>query len=116
MMRVRRARHPTTMLAVARARAPWSIACAAALAVIYAAVFAIVRSAAFVRAPDWIALAATFDLTVTAALVVWWLGVRRGALPWWFAVATLSWGVALARAHVPHAPLGALVAAGGALE
>jgi hypothetical protein len=108
------------MLAVtrdrARARASWSIACAAALAVIYAAVFAIVRSAMFARAPDWIALAATFDLTVTAALVVWWLGVRRGALPWWFAVAALSWGVALARAHVPHAPLGALVAAGGALE
>lgn len=105
-----------TMAAVIRARAPWWIACAAALAAVYAAVFAVVGSAAFVRAPDRIALAATFDLTVTATLVVWWLGVRRGALPWWFAVATLSWGVALARAHVPHAPLGALVMAGGALE
>jgi hypothetical protein len=99
-----------------RARAPWWIACAAALAAVYAAVFAVVGSAMFARAPDWIALAATFDLTVTAALVVWWLGVRRGAVPWWFAVAALSWGVALARSHVPHAPLGALVAAGGALE
>jgi hypothetical protein len=53
---------------------------------------------------------------VTATLAVWWFGVRRGALPWWFAVATLSWGVAIARSHVPHAPLGTLVVAGGALE
>jgi hypothetical protein len=104
------------MAAVIRVRAPWWFACAAALAAVYAAVFLVVGSPAFVRAPDWIALGATFDLTVTATLVVWWLGVRRGALPWWFAVATLSWGVALARAHVPHAPLGALVVAGGALE
>jgi hypothetical protein len=104
------------MAAVIRARAPWWIACAAALAAVYAAVFAVVGSATFARAPDSIALAATFDLTVTATLAVWWLGVRRGAVPWWFAVATLSWGVALARSHVPHAPLGALVAAGGALE
>jgi hypothetical protein len=104
------------MAAVIRVRAPWWFACAAALVAVYAAVFAVVGSAAFVRAPDWIALGATFDLTVTATLVVWWFGVRRGALPWWSAVAALSWGVALARAHVPHAPLGALVVAGGALE
>jgi len=105
-----------TMAAVLRVRAPWWFACAAALAAVYAAVFAVVGSAAFVRAPDWIALGATFDLTVTAALAVWWFAVRRGALPWWTAVATLSWGVALARAYVPHAPLEALVVAGGALE
>ncbi len=104
------------MAAVIRARAPWWIACAAALAAVYVAVFAVVGSARFARAPDAIAFAATVDLTVTATLVVWWLGVRRGALPWWVAVATLSWGVALARAHVPHAPLRALVVAGGALE
>jgi hypothetical protein len=104
------------MAVLTRARAPWWIACAAALAAVYAAVFAVVGSAAFARAPGGLALAATFDLTVTATAAVWWLGVRRGAVPWWFAVATLSWGVALARAHVPHAPLGALVAAGAALE
>lgn len=104
------------MTALTRARAPWWLACAAALAAVYAAVFAMVGSALFARAPDRIALGATLDLTVTATLAVWWLGVRRGALPWWFAVATLSWGVAIARAHVPHAPLGALVAVGGALE
>jgi hypothetical protein len=104
------------MATLTRARAPWWIACAAALAAVYVAVFAVVGSAMFARAPDRIALAATFDLTVTATLAVWWLGVRRGAVPWWFAVATLSWGVAIARAHVPHAPLGALVAVGAALE
>jgi hypothetical protein len=99
-----------------RSRAPWWLATAAALAAVYAAVFAIVGSAVFGRAPGTIAAAATIDLTITATALVWWLGVRRGGLPWWFAVATLSWGVALARSHVPHAPLGALLVAGGALE
>jgi hypothetical protein len=88
----------------------------AALGVVYVAVFGIVGSEMFRRAPETFAFAATFDLTISAALVVWWLGVRKGKLPWWFAVATLSWGVAIAKAHVPHAPIGALVAAGGALE
>lgn len=97
------------------ARTSWLL-CGAALAALYLAVFAVVGSAAFARAPDRIALAATLDLTVTATLLVWWLGVRRRAVPWWIAVATLSWGVAIARAYVPHAPLGTLVAAGGALE
>jgi len=104
------------MVALTRARAPWWIACVAAVAAVYAVAFGVLGSAMVARAPDGIALAATFDLTVTATLAVWWLGVRRGGVPWWFAVATLSWGVAMARAHVPHAPLGALVAAGGALE
>lgn len=104
------------MVALTRARAPWWIACGAALAVLYAVVFAIVGSSMFARAPGVIGLAATFDLTVSATLIVWWLGVRRGGMRWWFAVATLSWGVAMARAHVPHAPLGALFVAGGVLE
>lgn len=97
-------------------RAGWWLACAAALAALYAVVFAIVGSSLFTRAPDVIALAATFDLTLTAALVVWWFGVRRGAVRPWLLVVVVSWGVALARRHVPHAPLGALLAAGGALE
>jgi len=104
------------MAVLTRARAPWWLASGAAVAAVYAAVFAIVGSAMFARAPGAIAAAATFDLTVTAALLVWWLGVRRGAVPWYVAVAVLSWGVAMARAHVPHAPLGALFVAGGALE
>lgn len=95
---------------------PWWIACGAALAAIYAAVLAIVGSTMFARAPNAIALAATFDLTVTATAAVWWFGVRRRVLPRWMVVVTLSWGVALARSRVPHAPLGALVVAAGALE
>jgi len=87
-----------------------------ALTALYLAVFAIVGSAAFARAPDRVALAATFDLTVTATLIVWWFGVRRRALPGWLAVAAFSWGVTMARAWVPHAPLSALAALGGVLE
>ena len=103
-------------VALARTRAPWWLACAAALAAVYAAVFAIVGSAAFTRAPGPIALAATFDLTITATAVVWWLGVRRGAVPAWTALAVLSWGVALARTRVPHAPIGMLAYLAAALE
>jgi hypothetical protein len=88
----------------------------AALAALYLVVFAIAGSAAFARAPDRVALAATFDLTVTATLIVWWFGVRKRALPGWVALATFSWGVAMARAWVPHAPLSALAALGGVLE
>jgi hypothetical protein len=92
------------------------LACAAAVAAVYVSVFAIVGSAMFARAPEVLAAGVTFDLTVTATLAVWWLGGRRGGLRWWFAVVTLSWGIAMARAHVPHAPLRALLVAGGILE
>lgn len=86
------------------------------LAAVYVAVFAIVGSSMFARAPGAIAAAATFDLTITATAIVWWFGVRRKAIRPWLAVVTLSWGVAAAKAHVPHAPLGMLVIAGIALE
>lgn len=102
--------------ALIRSRAPWWVACGAALAALYLAVFAALGSAAFARSPEHIAFAATVDLTVTATLIVWWLGVRRRAVPAWVALATLSWGVAIARAHVPHAPLAALAGLGAALE
>src|SRR5690348_10238471 len=60
-------RRPMDMTAVlTRSRAPWWIACGAALAAIYLAVFAVVGSTMFARAPGVIGLAATFDLTVTA--------------------------------------------------
>jgi hypothetical protein len=87
-----------------------------ALAAVYAAVFAVVRSPMFARAPEHLALAATFDLTVTATAVVWWLGVRRQAVRAWTLVVVLSLGVSLARRWLPHAPLGALVALGAGLE
>jgi len=79
-------------------------------------VFAIVGSAAFARAPGRIAIAATFDLTVTATLIVWRFGVRRRALPGWIAVATFSGGGRDGPCLGPHAPLSALAALGGVLE
>jgi len=99
-----------------RSRTQSLLGVAAALTAVYGAIFAIVGSAMFARAPVPIALAATLDLTVTATALTWWLGVRTKALSPWMAVAVLSWGVASARRWVPHAPLGALVAIGGALE
>ena len=104
------------MAALTRSRVQPLVIGAAALAALYLVAFAIVGSARFARAPHQIALGVTLDLTVTATLIVWWFGVRRRALPGWVAVATFSWGVAMARAWVPDAPLGALVAVGGALE
>lgn len=86
------------------------------LAAIYVAVFALLGSSVFSRDPDRIALGVTFDLTVSAAAVVWWFGVHRGALPGWIALAVCSWGVMMARAWVPHAPLSVLMAGGGGVE
>jgi len=104
------------MAALPRPAVPPLVLAGAALVALYLAVFAIVGSTAFARAPDRIALGATLDLTITATLIVWWFGVRRQVLPRWAAVVTFSWGITMARAWVPHAPLSALVAVGGALE
>jgi len=104
------------MTALIRTRAQSMVVVGAALAALYLALFAIAGSAMFARAPDVIALAITLDLTITATLIVWWFGVRRKAVSPWLAVAIFSWGVAAARRWVPHAPLSALVAIGGALE
>jgi len=104
------------MAVLIRTRAQSLAVVGAALAALYLALFAIAGSAMFARAPDALALAITLDLTITATLIVWWFGVRRQALSPWVAVAALSWGVAAARRWVPHAPLTALVAIGGALE
>jgi hypothetical protein len=103
-------------MAAVRSRAQSWMGIGAALAVLYAVVFAIVGSARFGRAPDVIALGVTLDLTITATLIVWWFGVRRRTVSPWVAVAVFSWGVAAARRWVPHAPLSALLAIGGVLE
>ncbi len=104
------------MTAAARARAPSWMLIAGALTALYLVLFAIVGSSMFGRAPGVISLAVTFDLTVTATLIVWWLGVRRKTVSPWVAVAVFSWGVAAARRWVPQAPLSALFVVGGALE
>jgi len=104
------------MAVLTRSRAQPLVVGGAALVALYLVLFAIVGSAGFARSPDVIAAAVTFDLTVTATLLVWWFGVRRRVVSGWVAFATFSWGVSMARAWVPHAPLGALLAVGGVLE
>jgi hypothetical protein len=104
------------MAVLTRPRVHPLVGTAAALGALYLVLFAIVGSTLFARAPERVAFGVTLDLTVTATLIVWWFGVRRKALPGWVAVATFSWGITMARAWVPHAPLGALVAVGGVVE
>ena len=87
-----------------------------ALGALFVVAFALVQSAMFARAPERLALGITVDLTVAAAVIVWWSGVRRNALPGWIAFATFAWGFAIARAWVPHAPPHLLVAMGGLTE
>jgi hypothetical protein len=111
-----RSRHPKDMITAIRSRAPSLLLVGAALAALYLVLVAIVGSAMFSRAPEHLAAAVTFDLTVTATAIVWWFGVRRGALPGWTVLAVFGWGVTAARAWVPHAPLGALLVVGGAVE
>src|SRR5678816_2960760 len=48
-----------------------------AVGAIYVVVFSIVRSQLLVRAPGLVGAAATFDLTVTAALATWLIGLQR---------------------------------------
>jgi hypothetical protein len=104
------------MEALSRPRAQSLIMGGTALGALYVVAFAIVQSAAFARAPERLALGITVDLTVTAALIVWWFGVRRNALPGWIAFATFAWGFTIARVWVPHAPTHLLVTMGGLTE
>jgi hypothetical protein len=104
------------MEALSRPRAQSLIMGGTALGALYVVAFAIVQSAAFAHAPERMALGITVDLTVTAAVIVWWFGARRNALPGWVAVATFAWGFAIARAWVPHAPTHMLVTMGGLTE
>lgn len=87
-----------------------------ALGALYIVAFAILASGAFERAPELIAFAVTLDLTLTAAVVAWWFGVRRSSLPSWVALVVFGWGVLVARLWVPEAPIRLLVAIGGVSE
>jgi hypothetical protein len=104
------------MDALTRSRTQSLILGGTALGALYLVGFALIASASFARAPDRIAFGITLDLTLTATLIVWWFGVRRSALPGWIALAAFSWGAFIARAWVPHAPIGMLVAVGGVAE
>lgn len=87
------------MTAASRSR-QWSL-CAGALVLVYAACVAIARSAAFAHAPAALSTGISLDLTGTAALLIYWLGVRPGALPKLALVPVLAGGLALAHWLVP---------------
>ncbi len=71
------------------------------LAALYCLVFWMVANGLVARAPGPMGAAATVDLTVTAALATWWLGVRRGALPRRAPFVVLALGFLAARLILP---------------
>lgn len=102
-------RHPTRVTTtVVRSR----VETLAGVAIVYVACFAVLGSTP--RA--MIGAAVAIDLTVTASFVVWWLGVRRGAVGWWAVTMTAGAGIALVRAVVPEAPWPFVVVGSIAIE
>ena len=99
-----------SVTAVARSR----LETLAGVALIYATCFVVLGSTA--QTPALIAAAVTIDLTVTASLVVWWLGVRRGAVGWWAVTSTAGAGIVLVRIAVPDAPWSFVVIASIVIE
>ena len=112
--------HHKIMDALTRPRTQSLILGGVALGALFLVGFAIMASSGFVDAPDRIAAFSAFgvalDLTVVAVGVVWWLACKRAALPLWIAVASLGWGVMVARLWVTHAPLSLLIGMGGVAE
>src|SRR5262245_41293353 len=86
-----------------------------ALGALFLVGFAIMESS-FAVAPSRIAFGVALELTVAATAIAWWLGCRRAGLAPWIAVAAFGWGVLVARAWAPHAPMSLLVAMGGVAE
>jgi hypothetical protein len=78
--------------------------------------FAIIASGRAAQAPDRIAFGITLVLTLTATVVAWGLAAKRAQLPSWIAIATLGWGVFVARMWVPTAPISLLFAVAGIAE
>jgi hypothetical protein len=74
---------------------------AAGLAALYGFVILLVARGVVARAPSVIGAAATFDLTVTAALGTWWLGARRGRVHRRAPLAVMALGFVVARALLP---------------
>ncbi len=73
----------------------------AAVLLLYACSIAIVSSGLMARAPEAMAAGVAFDLTLTAAALVYFLAVRPGWLRPWKLVAVVGAGLALARVLLP---------------
>ncbi|MEZ4399197.1 MAG: hypothetical protein R3B06_04215 [Kofleriaceae bacterium] len=89
------------------ARPAASVVAAVALAGLLAVELTIARGPA-----TWhrtVAVAVALDLTVTAAALAWWLGVRRAGWPRWAPLVIAGAGLALAHAVVPGGVLPAAI-------
>jgi hypothetical protein len=86
----------------------------AGLALIYAVVGWLVWSGFVLRAPAALGAASTVDLTITAAVMTWWLGSRRGALPRRAPWVVLALGLVAARLLLPAEARGSLSVLRGA--
>lgn len=71
------------------------------LVALYLAVVAVARGPALEATSAAVSVAIAFDLCVTAALLVWWLGVRQRTWPTWSVGATAAVGLAAAHLLVP---------------
>jgi hypothetical protein len=85
-----------------------------ALASLYAVSIALARSQAFAESPKLFAVGVTLDLTVTASLLVYLLGVRGGSLPRTIVFPVFFAGLLVARAILPpgHRDFASALAAG----
>jgi hypothetical protein len=72
-----------------------------ALVAVYSASFAILHSSWFADDATLFSAAISIDLTITATLLVWWLGVHRAGWPRWTIGATIGAGLLTARTALP---------------
>jgi len=99
------------MSAVPRGRSWVRLADLSLLAAIWCVAILTTRAAAFSAYPDLLGPAVMVDLTLTAGLAHWWLGVVRGGLPAWTLSIVLLAGVVLGMAIAPgHGTVAAVLA------
>ncbi len=82
-------------------RPPFLLTDAAALLGLVAVSLAVAQSALVRADPGLIGVAVTVDLTLTAALLHAWLGIRRGGLPGWTVVPVIGLGATASRLILP---------------
>jgi len=96
----------------------WRVDARAAIAVLAVAVIwvaALAASQVWQGRPE-VAIAATFDLSGTAALALYVIAVRRGHLPRWTIPVTVTLGLAVARLALGHRVGGVVMIAAAAIE
>lgn len=94
---------------------PGALPLAVALLAVYGVCAAMSAQLEKFPEPRVVAAAISFDLTLTAGGLAWWLGVCRAGLPWLAVPATVALGATLAH-WVPHAPERPVLAVAAAAE